>query len=105
MKYMIAPLKSRCVEFLLENISVENVVPALRCCLDWDIDNGQLMNVCRQVLRSNIENVLKPPFIATLNEKCFIFLLEDEGLNIAEIDLFTAVIFEFYTKLQWEHCR
>ena len=61
MKYMIAPLKSRCVEFLLENISVENVVPALRCCLDWDIDNGQLMNVCRQVLRSNIENVLKPP--------------------------------------------
>ena len=93
---MIKSLKARCVEFLLENSSRENLLPILQCCADWDVDK-ELLKRCRELLRSNIDEVLKPEFVVRLTKKCLIFVLEDDGLqNVAEVDLFKAVSFFAY---------
>ena len=92
MKYTIYPLKARCVNYLLDNLDVENVLPVLKHCLDCVVDD-RLVEKCRELLRSNIENVLKPEFIATMDENCLICLLEDEDLDVEEINLFNAVCF------------
>ena len=92
MKYMIKQLKARCVDYLLENLNVENVLPLLQYCLDCDVDE-RLLQKCRNIFRSNIKDVLKPDFIDTFNEKCLIFLLEDDELTVEEIYLFKAVCF------------
>ena len=89
---MIKQLKARCVDYLLENLTVENVMPLLQYCLDCDVDE-RLLQKCRDIFRSNIKDVLKPEFIAPFNEKCLIFLLEDDELTVEEIDLFKAVCF------------
>ena len=92
MKYMIKQLKARCVDYLLENLNVHNVVSVLQYCLDFDVDQ-RLVEKCREVLRSNIKEVLKAEIIETMNEKCLCFMLEDDELNVAEIELFKAVTF------------
>ena len=98
MKYMIKQLKARCVDYLLENLNVENVMPALQYCLDCDVYERLLLK-CRDILRSNIKDVLKPEFIDTFNEKSLIFLLEDDDLTAQEIDLFKSVCFWIYDSL------
>ena len=92
MKYMIKQLKARCVDYLLENINVHNIVPILQFCLDCDVDQ-RLVETCREVLRSNIKEVLKDEVIETMNDKCLCFMLDDDELNVAEIELFKAVSF------------
>ena len=92
MKYMIKQLKARCVDYLLENLNVHNVVPVLQYCLDWEVDQ-RLVEKCRDVLRSNIKEVLKHEVIETMSEKCLCFMLDDDELNVAEIKLFKAVSF------------
>lgn len=91
---MINPLKSSCVDNLLENLNIENVMPVLQYCLNRDVDE-RLVQKCRSILRSNIDNVLKPEFIPTMNVECLTFLLEDDGLIVKETDLFNAVCFDF----------
>ena len=98
MKYMIKLLKARCVNYLLENLTVENVLLLLQYCLDCDIDERLLLK-CRDIFRSNIKDVLKPGFIGSFNEKCLIFLLEDDELTVEEIDLFKAVCFLIYDSI------
>ena len=92
---MIKQLKARCVDYLLENLNVENVMPALQYCLDCDVDERLLLK-CRNIFRSNIKDMLKPGFVGSFNEKCLIFLLEDDELNAEEINLFKAVCFWIY---------
>ena len=89
---MIKPLKARCIDYLLENLNVHNVVPVLQYCLDCDVDQ-RVVQKCREVLRSNIKEVLKAEIIETMNEKCLCFMLDDDELNVAEIKLFKAVPF------------
>ena len=107
MKYMIKQLEARCVNYLLENLAVENVIPLLQYCLDCDVDERLLLK-CRHVFRSNIKDVLKQEFIDTFNEKCLIFLLEDDELTVQEIDLFRAVCFfipEKFTYINPKHLK
>ena len=95
MKYMIKELKVRCVDYLLENLNVHNIVPVLQYCLDFDVDQ-RLVETCREVIRSNIKEVLKAEIIETMNEKCLCFMLDDDELNVAEIELFLAVLFYWF---------
>lgn len=92
MNYMIKQLKAHCVDYLLENLNVHNIIPVLQYCLDFDVDQ-RLVEKCREVLRSNIKEVLKDEVIETMNEKCLCFMLDDDELNVAEIELFKAVTF------------
>ena len=92
MQYMIRQLKTRCIDYLLGNLNVHNVVPVLQYCLDFDVDQ-RVVEKCREVLRSNIKEVLKDEVIETMNEKCLCFMLDDDELNVAEIELFKAVTF------------
>ena len=92
MQYMIRQLKARCIDYLLGNLNVHNVVPVLQYCLDFDVDQ-RVVEKCREVLCSNIKEVLKDEVIETMNEKCLCFMLDDDELNSAEIELFKAVTF------------
>ena len=95
MKYLIKQLKAHCVDYLLENLNVLNIVPVLQYCLDCDVDQ-RLVEKCREVLRSNIKEVLKDEIVETMNEKCLCFMLDDDELNVAEIELFLAVLFYWF---------
>ena len=92
MQYMIRQLKARCIDYLLGNLNVHNVVPVLQYCLDFDVDQ-RLVEKGRKIIRSNIKEVLKAEIVETMNEKSLCFMLDDDELNVAEIELFKAVTF------------
>ena len=94
MKYMIKPLETLCVNFLLKHINQQNVFTIFQFCTDCEVDK-LLMEKSLSILRTEWggakwtfnESILK------INYKCLTFLLEDEFLEIPEIKLFNEVCF------------
>ena len=50
MKYMIRPLESYCIDFLVENINRKNAFTILQFCVDCEVDK-RLMEKCMTILR------------------------------------------------------
>ena len=91
MKYLIKPLESFCINYLLETLNAENVFTVLQFCLNYQTD-PQLMDGCN-LIQSKTETVLKAESFAKISHECLTFLLEQNSLNIDEVQLFQAVCF------------
>ena len=94
MEYMIKPLESFCVSFLLDNLNAENMFTILQVCIDCETDK-RLMERCKEILRTDTKDVLNTESFLKISKECLTFVLEDDFLNIAEIDLFHSVWFYF----------
>ena len=91
---MIKPLESFCVSFLLDNLNAENMFTILQVCIDCETDK-RLMERCKEILRTDTKDVLNTESFLKISKECLAFVLEDDFLNIAEIDLFHLVWFGF----------
>lgn len=92
---MIKPLESFCVNFLVDNLSTNNIFTILQFCLDCEVDK-RLMNGCIDFIRTNTEEVLGAEQFPKISHKCLSFVLKDDRLNVAEILLFHAVRFTLF---------
>ena len=93
---MIKPLESFCVSFLLDNLNfnAENMFTILQVCINCE-PAKRLMERCKEILRTNTKDVLNTESFTKISKECLAFVLEDDFLNIAEIDLFHSVWFYF----------
>ena len=92
MKYLIKPLESFCIDYLLDTFNAENVFTVLQFCLNCQTDS-QLMYGCKEFIRSKTETVLKAESFPKISHQCLVFLLEQDFLCIDEVHLFQAVCF------------
>ena len=92
MKYVIKPLKSHCIDYLLDKVISENVFPVIQFCMDFNIDS-RLMIKYGEFLRNQTETVLKTESFTKISHKCLTLLLELNALNISEAHLFKAVCY------------
>ena len=91
---MIKQLEQRCVDFLMENITVENVFALIQYCVDFESDK-KLLEKCKELLQIETQNALKTEAFNRISAKSLAVLLEQDHLNISEIELFKAVSFIF----------
>ena len=92
MKYMIKPLESFCLDYLLENLSAENVFTISQFCIDC-VSDSRLLVECKKFIRKHTEAVLKAESFPKISHKCLTLLLRQNCLNVAEVQLFEAVCF------------
>lgn len=92
MKYMIKPLESLCINYLLETLNVENVLTIFQFCIDCATDR-QLMVECKELIQNRTEAVLKTESFPKISNKCLMVLLRENSLNISEVHLFEVVCF------------
>ena len=97
MKYMIKPLESLCIDYLLNNLNVENVFTVLQFCIDCDTDK-RLMTECKKFIQNKTEVVIKAESFTKISSKCLSLLMEQNSLNITEVRLFEAVCFSLFSK-------
>ena len=90
MKYMIKPLESFCVDFLVDSLNAGNVLSLLQFCTDFEVDK-KLREKCMEFIRANTGDVLTDESFSTINHKFLMLLLQDDFLAVEEIDLFKAV--------------
>ena len=93
-KYMIKPLESLCVNFLMNNLNAANVFTILQFCIDCEADK-RLMDDCKEFLRAKTEDAIKDASFLTISQKCLHLLLEQDFLNISETVIFEAVCLFF----------
>ena len=98
MKYLIKPLESRCIEFLLDRLYSDKSMAFTisQFCVDnsdCEVDN-RLMEECLDILRYNWITLTAEPAFLDISHKCLARFLEDDNQIIAEeIDLFRGVCF------------
>lgn len=102
MKYMIKPLESHCINYLLENLNAENVFTVIQFCVNCATDK-QLMDECKEFIRTKTEAVLKADSFTEISRACLTLLLRQNSLNVAECALFEAVCFSFLLKLNLKY--
>ena len=93
MKYMIKPLESLCVDYLLNNINAANVFTILQFAFDCATADAQLMDQCKKFLQSKTELALQAECFPNISHNCLTFLLKQSILNTSELHLFEAVCF------------
>ena len=96
MLYMIEPLEAFCVNFLLEHLDrdVTNIFAILQFCMDYGVDNLNLMEKCMTVLQADTWILLPSQECFTkISDNCLMMLLGDDFLEAREINLFNAVCF------------
>ena len=93
MKYMIKPLESLCVDYLLNNINAANVFTILQFTFDCATADAQLMDQCKKFLQSKTELALQAECFPYISHNCLTFLLKQSILNTSEVHLFNAVCF------------
>ena len=91
---MIKELEQRCVDFFMENITVENVFSMIQYCVDFESDK-KLLEKCKELLQIETQNALKTEAFKRISAKGLTVLLEQDPLNVSEIELFKAVSFIF----------
>lgn len=99
MKYLIYPLESLCIDYLVENMSAENVLTISQFCIDCQT-GSRLIYECREFVRHKTESVLKSESFAKISHKFLILLLKQKFLNATEVRLFEAVCF-LLSQLNW----
>lgn len=93
MKYMLKPLESLCVDYLLSNINAANVFTILQFTFDCATADAQLMDQCKKFLQSKTELALQVECFPNISHNCLTFLLKQSILNTSELHLFEAVCF------------
>ena len=96
MKYLIMPLESFCINYLLDTLNAENIFTVLQFCLDCQTD-ARLMDGCMYFIQSKIETVLKTESFPKISHECLTFVLEQNFLCIDEAHLFQAVCFLLFS--------
>ena len=94
---MIKQLKTRCINFLVENIDVANVFTIVQYCLDVEVDK-KVMENCKDFLQCEIGEMVKTDEFNHISIKCLKFLLELNHINLPEIDLFKAVSYLIFSR-------
>ena len=92
MKYMIKPLESHCIDYLLGNFNAENIFTILQFCIDCQTD-ARLMDECKQFIQSKTEAVLNADSFPKISHKCLELLLKQKVLTVEELCLFKSVCF------------
>ena len=95
MKYLIRPLESICIDYLVDNLNAENALTIIQFCIDCDTDS-RLLDGCLGFIQGKTESVLKAESFSKISHECLILLLKQKALNIAEVRLFEAVCFYIY---------
>ena len=89
-KYMIKQLERYCIDFLLENISAENVFTVMQYSIECETDE-RLLEKCLEFLRANTEKALLDEGFLKASQSCINLLMEQNCLTISEADLFQSV--------------
>ena len=89
-KYLIKQLERYCIDFLLENISAENVFTVMQYSIECETDE-RLLEKCLEFLRANTEKALLDEGFLKASQSCINLLMEQNCLTISEADLFQSV--------------
>lgn len=87
---MIKQLERYCIDFLLENISAENVFTVMQYSIECETDE-RLLEKCLEFLRANTEKALLDEGFLKASQSCINLLMEQNCLTISEADLFQSV--------------
>jgi hypothetical protein len=89
-KYIIPLLNKKCVNFLLENLNLENVLDVLEQAVRFD--EKELEKRCWNVIEYNTRKVVASDSFNNINQTTLAKLLKRNKLNIPEVELFQAVL-------------
>ncbi|CAB3984990.1 BTB POZ domain-containing 6-like [Paramuricea clavata] len=89
-KYIIPLLNKKCVNFLLENLNLENVLDVLEQAVRFD--EKELETRCWNVIEYNTRKVVASDSFNNISQKTLAKLLMRDKLNIPEVELFQAVL-------------
>ena len=87
---MIKQLERYCIDFLLDNISAENVFTVMQYSIECETDE-RLLEKCLEFLRANTEKALLDEGFLKASQSCINLLMEQNCLTISEADLFQSV--------------
>ena len=88
-KYIIPVLSKECVNFLMENVQVENVLDVLNAAVCFR--EKRLEKHCWSILSRQTAAILKSESFSEVEKPLLLNILERDCLNIQEIDVFKAV--------------
>ena len=94
-KYMVPLLVTKCTEYLQDNLDPSNVFSILSYAEHYEGKN--LVDRCWKVIDEQTDAAVKSDGFATIEKTLLEALVERDTLNIAEVDLFKAVV-EWATK-------
>jgi hypothetical protein len=88
-KYQIVELERRCIEFLKNEISVDNVCCFLtdssRICPDEEFEKK-----CLQFIMKHSSDVIESAGFCSLSKECLRKILQSDGMSAPEIDIYKA---------------
>ena len=88
-KYMVPSLAEKCAEYLRRNLKASNVFCILPHAQKFE--NKDLKDRCWEVIEEQTEEALKSDEFVTIERSLVETIVEWEGLNVKEIELFKAV--------------
>lgn len=97
---MVTSLEKSCIDFLIKNLTPNNVFDVLAQCLKWEV-SAELLKKCKQFLQKQTKDVLQTDSFSSIDLECLIVLLEQNFLSVTEGELFKKVglIFGFLYKI------
>ena len=88
-KYMIPVLSSRCCDFISKFLTRENIFAILQQSVK--LDEPKLISRCLEFTEPVISQIIELESFLSLDFDTLKFILQDDGLQIPEINLFLAV--------------
>ena len=88
-KYMVPSLAEKCAEYLRRNLKASNVFCILPHAQKFE--NKDLKDRCWEVIEEQTEEALKSDEFVTVERSLVETIVEWEGLNVKEVELFKAV--------------
>jgi hypothetical protein len=87
-KYMLPALNDKCVEFLNQNLDVDNACIILEQALFFQ--NDDLSERCLDIVKFNTSEALKSSSFVGIRQETLKVILQCEELNANELELFSA---------------
>lgn len=91
-------MEKYCVDFLMKNLSKNNVFEILDQCLKWTV-NAELLVKCNEFLQKKTKEVLKSEGFLNISLEHLVILLEQETLSVSEGELLRSVSLHLFTFL------
>ena len=89
-KYILPSLNEKCVNFLLENLNPENVLDVLPQATRFD--EQELEERCWECIETNISKIIASDSFNSISQVTLASLLKRDKLEIAEVELFQAIL-------------
>ena len=89
-KYILPSLNEKCVNFLLENLNLENVLDVLPQATRFD--EKELEKRCWECIETNISKIIASDNFNNISQATLASLLKRDNLKIAEVELFQAIL-------------